>query len=120
MTEEKPPDVESFCYIVMHEACKNDPGILVTQAAHAAQECIRTLPVSSSTTFSVLEVASSAGLLALSKALNEGGIDHCLNTEPNAPWNGAATSLCTSPTRKSRVQPYFVGLPVLRKWEKKK
>lgn len=120
MTEEAPPpDVESFCYLVMHEACKNHPGVLASQAAHAAQECVRTLPVSSQTAISVLEVSSSDELLTLSKALHAGGIEHCLNTEPNAPWSGAATSLCTSPTKKSRVQLYFVGLPTMQKWKKK-
>lgn len=116
--EEVPPDVESFCYLLIHEACKNLPGVLVTQSAHAAQECIRTLPVPSTTTFGVLEASSSDQITAVSKKLTEAGISHCLNVEPDPPWNGAATTLCTTPTKKSVVQPFFAGIPVMRKWKK--
>lgn len=119
MTEQAPPDVESFCYLVMHEACKNHPGVLSSQAAHAAQECIRVLPVPSTTGISVLEVSSADQLLALSKKLTDAGVSHCLNVEPDEPWNGAATSLCTSPARKSFLQPFFVGIPSMQKWKKK-
>lgn len=112
-------DVDSFCYLVLHEACKNLPGILAAQAAHAAQECIQTLPVSNRTGICVLESSTSDKLVELSKKLTEAGVPHCLNVEPDAPWNGAATALCTSPAKKSVVQPFFVGFEVMRKWPKK-
>lgn len=110
--------MSDFCYLVIHKACKNLPGVLAAQAAHAAQECVTKLPVDPRTAICVLEAEDSATLEALSKRLTEAKISHTLNVEPDAPWNGAATSLCTSPGPKELVKEFFKDLPLMRKWEK--
>lgn len=112
---ETPADAPPFCYLVVHEACANVLGVFAAQVAHAAQEAVRTLPVDSRTAICVLSCRSSSELEALSTKLTEVGIDHCLNREPDAPWNGAATTLCTTPGSKDVQKPFFTQFKLLRK-----
>lgn len=85
----------------MHKSCKNLPGVLVCQAAHAAGEAIRVTPVPSNTRVCALVADKSEELEALSEQLSAAGIHHVLIREPDAPYFGAATALGSEPLHRN-------------------
>lgn len=96
-----------FQYIVLHQSCRKFAGVAAVQAAHAATECLRRLPVSPQTTVAVLVAETSMDLESLSGVLAVAGIHHALVREPDPPYHGAAVALGVEPTDRQRVAPHM-------------
>lgn len=103
-----------YQYIVLHQSCRNHPGVLACQAAHAAGESIRSLPVSPETVVCALVADKSEDLEQLAVRLNAAGIEHVIIREPDAPYNGAATAVGISPTDRELVRAHVAGFRVFR------
>jgi len=103
-----------YQYLVLHKSCKNRPGVVACQAAHAASECIRTVPVSPETHVCALEAETSEDLEVLHEMLLVAGIHHVLIREPDGPYNGAAVALGVEPMDREKVKPYMTTFRVLR------
>ncbi len=105
---------EATQYIVLHASCRTHPGVAACQAAHAAGESIRKLPVSDHTSVCVLVSESSAELESLAAALAEANIEHVLIREPDPPYNGAATAVGVEPQDRERLRPFVSHFKVFR------
>lgn len=103
-----------YQYLVLHKSCKNSPGIVACQAAHAATECIQSLPVSDQTHVCALEAETSADLETLGKLLTDAGLPHVVIREPDEPYNGAAVAVGVAPMDRYLVKPYMSTFKVLR------
>jgi hypothetical protein len=105
-----------YQYIVLHTSCRNHPGVLACQAAHAAGESIRPDATANDQTHVVaLEAKTSDDLVALSAALAEAAIHHALIREPDPPYNGAATAVGIAPSvDRERIKPFVSHFKVLR------
>lgn len=101
-------------YIVLHQSCRNQPGIAACQAAHASSESIRELPVSDQTSVCALMAETSADLEALAVRLAEASIPHVVIREPDAPYNGAATAVGITPMDRELVRPHVAAFKVFR------
>lgn len=101
---------------MLHQSCRNQPGVAACQAIHAATECLRpsAVPVSDETHACVLVAETSEQLEQLSAALSAAGVHHVLIREPDAPYNGAATAIGCEPAPREAVRHYFAGLKVFR------
>lgn len=102
-------------YVVLHQSVKNHPGVVAVQAAHAAAESIRSLPVDPETRCCVL-VADTSGLLErLHEQLTAAGIDHVIIHEPDPPYDGAATAVGIAPVAdRGALKPFVGHFKVLR------
>lgn len=107
---------EPFCYVVVHKACKERPGVLASQVWHAARECLQasTLPVLETERVCALEARCSEDLVLLSEALAAAGVPHKLLREPDAPWNGAATAVGIDAYDRDKVKPLVAQFQLLR------
>lgn len=103
-----------FQYIVLHQSCRNHPGVTAVQAAHAAAESIRSLPVSPETVVCALVAEKSEDLEQLAHQLKQAGIHHVLIHEPDAPYNGAATAVGIAPMERVLAQGFVSGFKVFR------
>lgn len=103
-----------YQYIVLHKSCKNSPGIAACQAAHAATECIQSLPVSDQTHVCVLEAETSIELETLGKVLHNEGIPHVVIREPDEPYRGAAVAVGVAPMDRDLIRPYMQTFKVFR------
>lgn len=101
-------------YIVLHASCRNQPGVAACQAAHAAAESVRTLPVHPETSVCALMAESSADLEDLARVLTEHGIQHVLIREPDPPYSGAATAVGIEPQDRSAVRDFVSHFKVFR------
>lgn len=101
-------------YIVLHQSCRNHPGVLACQAAHAAAESIRSLPVSDQTVVCALVAEESAQLEALAARLAEAGIEHAIIREPDPPYSGAATAVGIAPMDRAQVREFVAHFKVFR------
>lgn len=101
-------------YLVLHRSCANTPGVLACQAAHAAAESIRSLPVPPDTVVCALVAETSEALEKLAKLLTDAGIEHVLIHEPDPPYSGAATALGIAPMERELVKGYVASFKVLR------
>lgn len=97
-------DDPPFKYVVLHTGCLNRIGVAIVQAGHALEESVREVPVLKTTTYCALEAPSSEALEQFSRELTDLGIDHEINREPDAPWNGHATSVATVSVLRSYAQ----------------
>jgi hypothetical protein len=61
-----------------------------------------------------LSARNEKHLRDLSALLTAKGIPHKLIEEPDAPWSGQATALCTMPMPKSKIYRYLSSLPRIR------
>jgi peptidyl-tRNA hydrolase len=89
-------------------------GFLAAQVVHAAGESSPgDLP--HGTYAIVLAAASEAHLRHLAVELEQAGVPHTLITEPDAPWNGAATAIGLQPTQDRKLIASILGrLPTLK------
>lgn len=101
-------------YIILHQSCRNHPGVTAVHAAHAAAESIRGLPVPPDTIVCVLVAETSADLEELAGRLNNSGIRNIVIYEPDAPYNGAATAVGIEPTDRERVRSHVAAFKVFR------
>lgn len=99
----------------MHESCRNHPGVLACQAAHAAGESIRHAPISGETHVVALVAEKATDLEALHEALEKAGIHHVIVREPDPPYHGSATAVGIEPmVDREAVRPYVKHFKVLR------
>lgn len=103
-----------YQYIVLHQSCRNHPGVLAVQAAHAAGESVRGGPAPGNTHVCALVAETSADLEALAGRLAAAGIHYVLIREPDEPYNGAAVALGIEPMERERVRPLVADFKVLR------
>lgn len=97
-------------YLVLHQSCRNRPGIAVVQAVHAATESLKDAPAQGDTYVCVLVADTSDQLRQIHANLIAGGIKSTLIEEPDPPYNGAAVALGTEVLERAILKPYFVGL----------
>lgn len=107
---------DPFCYVVVHRACKERPGVLASQIWHAARECMRagTGPAGNTERVCALEAKSSDDLRDLAEVLTAQGVHHVLLCEPDAPWNGAATAVGIDVCDRDVVKPLVAQFGLLR------
>lgn len=104
-----------YQYIVLHQSCRNHPGVLACQAAHAAGESIRMAPVSDQTRVVALVAEKSEDLERLHEQLSAAGIHHVIVHEPDEPYFGAATAVGIEPmVDREAVRPFVAAFKVLR------
>ena len=105
-----------FCYVVVHQACKNRPGVLAAQVWHAARECMQpgSGPASCLERVCVLEAKSSAELIDLAETLAANAVHHVLLREPDEPWNGTATAVGIDACDRAIVKPLVAQFQLLR------
>lgn len=103
-----------YQYIVLHQSCRKYPGVAAAQAAHAAAESIRRLPVSDQTHVCVLVADTSDMIESLATRLAADGVHHVVIREPDAPYNGAAVALGMEPQDRERIGPYVEQFKVFR------
>ena len=103
-----------YQYIVLHQSCRNHPGVTTCQAAHAAAESVRGGPAPADTHVVALVAEKSEDLEALAAHLAEAGIHYVLIREPDEPYNGAAVALGTEPGDREKVRPLVAHFKVFR------
>ena len=102
-----------YQYIVLHQSCRNHPGVTACQAAHAAGESVRTT-APADTHVVALVADTSADLEALAARLADAGVRYVLIREPDEPYNGAAVALGTEPGDREMVRPLVAHFKVFR------
>lgn len=106
---------DPYQYIVLHQSCKNHPGVTACQAAHAAGESLRGGPAPGNTHVVALEAHTSADLEALAGHLHAAGIHYVLIREPEAPYYGAAVAVGVEPlVDRELVRPLMASFKVFR------
>lgn len=111
------PPPAPYQYIVLHQSCKNHPGVLACQAAHAAAEALIDGPAPGDTHVVALVAETSAELETLSIALSAAGLHHVLIREPDEPYFSAATAVGTrviEARERQTFKPLFVAFKLLR------
>ena len=104
-----------YQYVVLHESCRDHPGVSAVHAAHAAGEACFEGPAPADTRVVVLVAKDSEELIGLSLDLRTAGILHALMEETDGIRAGQVTALATMPSRdRAKVRPYFKRFPVLR------
>jgi predicted transcriptional regulator len=108
-----------YQYIVLHQSCRNRYGILAVQAAHAAAESIRSLPVDPETNVVALMAERSDDLEQLSEALKLVAIHHVVIREPDEPYRNKAVAVGVEPVKdgaRKNVQAIVssMGLTILK------
>jgi hypothetical protein len=104
-----------FQYIVLHQSCRNHPGVTACQAAHAAGESVRANSLPSDTTSVCALVAETSDELeALSARLREAGVHHVLVKEPDPPYRGAATAVGIEPQERHKVRDFVSHFKLFR------
>ena len=106
-----------FQYIVLHQSCRNHPGVLACQAAHAAGEALVDGPAPGDTHVVALVAETSTDLEALSVALTGAGLHHVLIREPDEPYFNAATAVGTrviEARERQAFKPLFAQFKLLR------
>ena len=100
-----------YQYIVLHQSCRNHPGVTAVQAAHAAGE---SGPATGDTHVVALVADKSEDLEALAGHLAGAGIRYVLIREPDEPYNGAAVALGIAPQARETVRPHVAAFKVFR------
>lgn len=103
-----------YQYIVLHQSCRNHPGVTAVQAAHAAGESLRGGPATGDTHVVALVAETSAELEALAARLHAASIHYVLIREPDEPYNGAAVALGVEPMDRDAVRPHVAAFKVFR------
>lgn len=104
-----------YQYLVLHQSCRNHPGVAAVQAAHAAGESAFDGPVRGDTHVVALVADKSDDLEALAGRLAGAGLRYVLIREPDEPYNGAAVALGIEPTEdRDRVRPHVASFKVFR------
>lgn len=108
---ETPP----YQYIVLHDSCRDHPGVIAVHAAHAAGEACFDGPAPPDTRVVVLVVKDSDAIEALSRDLAGAGIRHAIMRETDGIRAGQVTALGTTPSRdRQTIRPFFAPFKVLR------
>lgn len=104
-----------YQYIVLHESCRDHPGVIAVHAAHAAGESCYEGAAPTDTRVVALVAKDSADLDALAAELDAAGVRYALMRETDGVRAGQATALGTMPTRdRESVKPYFKRFEMLR------
>lgn len=103
-----------YQYIVLHQSCRNRPGVTACQAAHAAGESVRGGPAPGDTHVVALIAETSADLEALAGRLRGAGLHYVLIREPDEPYNGAAVALGIEPMDREKVRPFVADFKVFK------
>lgn len=118
----------AYQYVIVHKSCRNHPGVLACQVAHAAGESLYEAMAAESGVVVLdedidprkiyvvaLEAESDADLRDLASALAAANIRHALIEEPDPPYNGAATAVGITPsTDRARLKPFLEKFKLLR------
>lgn len=103
-----------YQYIVLHQSCRNHPGVTAVQAAHAAGESVFAGPARGDTHVVALVAEKSEDLEALAGRLAGAGIRYVLIREPDEPYRGAAVALGIEPQDREHVRPHVADFKVFR------
>jgi len=104
-----------YQYVVLHDSCRDHPGVIAVHAAHAAGESCFDGPAPSDTRVVALVAKDSDELKALADDLTKAGIRHVLMLETDGIRAGQATALGTMPSMdRERVKPFFAPFRMLR------
>lgn len=104
-----------YQYIVLHESCRDHPGVVAVHAAHAAGESCFEGAAPADTRVVVLVARDSDDLRALATDLTKAGIRHALMVETDGLRAGQATALGTMPTEnREAIRPFVARFKLLR------